>query len=354
MLEKLKNLEDRYQELTELLADPKIINNRTEYLKLTKEYSWLENIIRLTNQYRKIIEDLAEDERLIKSSNDSDLVEMAREEMIELEEKQSELEENLKFALIPPDPLDGKNVICEIRAGTGGEEASLFVGDLFRMYSLYTESRGWKLEVMTSNPSDLGGLKEITFSIQGEDAYKNMKFESGIHRVQRVPETESSGRIHTSAVSVAILPEAEDVEVDLNPDELRIETFRSSGPGGQHVNKTDSAIRITHIPTGLVVSCQDEKSQHKNKAKALKILKARLLAREQEKQHDQIAKERRLQVGSGDRSEKIRTYNYPQNRLTDHRINLTIYKLDQVMNGDLESIFLELQKADMVDALNEI
>ncbi|MBN2543514.1 peptide chain release factor 1 [bacterium] len=354
MLDKLQKLEKRYTELTQLLADPGIMKNQDEYRKLTREYSWLEEIVKLTKDYRKTLADIEEDKQIMKSSNDEDLVELARSEIAELEDVRDELEAKIKIALIPPDPNEGKNVICEIRAGTGGEEASLFAGDLFRMYSLYAESERWKIEVMSSNPSDLGGFKEIVFQIRGENVYKKMKFESGVHRVQRVPETESSGRLHTSAVSVAILPEVEDVEVDLSPDDLKIDTFRSSGPGGQHVNKTDSAIRITHIPTGIVVSCQDEKSQHKNKAKAMKILRTRLWAKEQEEQQAKRAKQRRLQVGTGDRSEKIRTYNYPQNRVTDHRINLTLYKLDQVMNGDLEEIFEELQQADMLDSLEEL
>ncbi|HEX9879233.1 MAG TPA: peptide chain release factor 1 [Candidatus Binatia bacterium] len=350
MLEKLAEVEKRYTELDQMLADPDLLANQKEYSKVAKERSDLEEVVTCYRRWRKVEEEIQQSRALLEEK-DEGLRELAKEELSSLREQKEALETRLRLLMLPKDPNDQKSVILEIRAGTGGEEASLFVASLFRMYSRYAESRGWRVEVMSSNPTGLGGFKEIIALIDGKGAYSRLKFEGGVHRVQRVPVTEASGRIHTSAVTVAVLAEADEVEVDIDPKDLRVDVYRSSGPGGQSVNTTDSAVRVTHLPTGLVVTCQDEKSQHKNKAKGLKILRARLLERKQEEQRSEIAATRKLMVGSGDRSERIRTYNFPQGRLTDHRINFTLYKLDQVMEGDLGSLFEALITHYQAEAL---
>ncbi|MFB3107779.1 MAG: peptide chain release factor 1 [Candidatus Binatia bacterium] len=350
MLEKLAEVEKRYGELDRLLADPQLLSNQREYTKVAKERSDLEEVITCYRQWRKVDKEIEENRELL-NEKDEALRELAKEELVALQEEKQNLESQLKLLLLPKDPNDRKGVLLEIRAGTGGEEASLFAASLFRMYTRYAESRGWKVEVMSSNPTGLGGFKEIITLIEGQGVYSRLKFEGGVHRVQRVPVTEASGRIHTSAVTVAVLAEADEVEVEIDPKELRVDVFRSSGPGGQSVNTTDSAVRVTHLPTGLVVTCQDEKSQHKNKSKSLKILRARLLERKQEEQRSKIAASRKLMVGTGDRSERIRTYNFPQGRVTDHRINFTLYKLEQVMDGDLNALIDALLTYYQAEAL---
>ena len=350
MLEKLAEVEKRYGELDRLLADPQLLSNQREYTKVAKERSDLEEVITCYRQWRKVDKEIEENRELL-NEKDEALRELAKEELVALQEEKQNLESQLTLLLLPKDPNDRKGVLLEIRAGTGGEEASLFAASLFRMYTRHAEARGWKVEVMSSNPTGLGGFKEIISLIEGQGVYSRLKFEGGVHRVQRVPVTEASGRIHTSAVTVAVLPEADEVEVGIDPKELRVDVFRSSGPGGQSVNTTDSAVRVTHLPTGLVVTCQDEKSQHKNKAKSLKILRARLLERKQEEQRSEIAATRKLMVGSGDRSERIRTYNFPQGRVTDHRINFTLYKLEQVMDGDLNALIDALVTHYQAEAL---
>jgi peptide chain release factor 1 len=337
MIEKLAEVEKRYEQLENLLTDPQLLGKQKEYSKVAKERAELEEIVSCYREWKKI-EQQIEDNRELLNEKDEAIRELAKEELAVLRGMKDDLENRLKILILPKDPNDVKNVLLEIRAGTGGEEAGLFAADLFRMYSRYAESHGWRVEVMSSNPTGLGGFKEIIGLIEGRGVYSRLKFEGGVHRVQRVPMTEGSGRIHTSAVTVAVLPEADEVEIEIDPKELRVDVFRSSGPGGQSVNTTDSAVRVTHIPTGLVVSCQDEKSQHKNRAKALKILRARLLEKKQEEQRSEIAATRKLMVGSGDRSERIRTYNFPQGRMTDHRINFTLYKLDRIMEGDLDEL----------------
>jgi peptide chain release factor 1 len=337
LLDKLTEVEKRYQELEAALSRSEVLSNPKEYARLAKEHSSLEEVVACFREWRKTKEELESNKTLLED-NDPAVQELAQEEQDTLQAKYERLETDLHRLLIPKDPLDEKNVLLEIRAGTGGEEASLFAADLFRMYSRYAENHRWKLEVLSSSPTGLGGFKEIISLIEGKGAYSRLKFEGGVHRVQRVPETEASGRIHTSAVTVAVLPEADEVDVQIDEKDLRIDVFRSSGPGGQSVNTTDSAVRITHLPTGIVVSCQDEKSQHKNKAKGLKILRARLLERAREEQQAAITASRRSMVGSGDRSERIRTYNFPQSRLTDHRINLTVYTLERALDGELDPI----------------
>jgi peptide chain release factor 1 len=337
MFDKLEEVEKRYQELEELMLDPNLLGQQKEYSKLAKERSELEEIVTSFRELKKVERETQEN-RLLLEENDEAMRELAKEELNALRERKEKLEERLKLLILPKDPNDNKNVILEIRAGTGGDEAALFAAELFRMYSRYAESRNWRVEMMSSNPTGLGGFKEIIVNIEGQGAYSRLKFEGGVHRVQRVPVTEGSGRIHTSAVTVAVLPEADEVELAIDPKEIRIDVFRSSGPGGQSVNTTDSAVRITHIPTGIVISCQDEKSQHKNRAKGMKILRARLLEKKQEEQRSEIAASRKSMVGSGDRSERIRTYNFPQGRLTDHRINLTIYQLDRLMEGQIDEV----------------
>jgi peptide chain release factor 1 len=350
LVDKLTEVEKRYQELEEALSRSEVAGNPKEYARLAKEHSSLEEVVACFRHWRKTTEEIESSQALLEDT-DPAVRDLAREELVTLREQYTQLETELHRLLIPKDPMDEKNVILEIRAGTGGEEASLFAADLFRMYSRYAENHGWRMEVMNSNPTGLGGFKEIITAIEGKGAYSRLKFEGGVHRVQRVPETEASGRIHTSAVTVAVLPEADEVDVQIDEKDLRIDVFRSSGPGGQSVNTTDSAVRITHLPSGIVVSCQDEKSQHKNKAKGLKILRARLLERAREEQQAAITATRRSMVGSGDRSERIRTYNFPQSRITDHRINLTLHTLNQVLDGGLDPVLDALITSYQAEAL---
>ena len=337
LLGQLTEVEHRYEDIERRLGLPEVAGDAKEYAKLAKEYAGLKEVVTCFREWRRVGAEL-EDGRALLDDNDPELRELAHGEVEELGKRAAELEDRLRLLLLPKDPLDEKNVLLEIRAGTGGEEASLFAADLFRMYSHYAEQRKWRMEVLGSSPTGLGGFKEIISMVDGDHAYSRLKFEGGVHRVQRVPETEASGRIHTSAVTVAVLPEADEVDVHIDEKDLRIDVFRSSGPGGQSVNTTDSAVRITHLPTNLVVSCQDEKSQHKNKAKAMKILRSRLLERAQQEQHAEITAARQGMVGSGDRSERIRTYNFPQSRLTDHRTNMTLYTLERVLDGELDPI----------------
>ncbi|MBR1704996.1 MAG: peptide chain release factor 1 [Clostridia bacterium] len=347
MFENLANVEERFDALEAQLADPDIVSDMKKYTALLKEHKQMTPVVETYRLYRKTESDLGEAKALLEdSAGDPELKELAREEADTLKVSLEETAEKLKVLLLPRDPNDDKNVIVEIRSGAGGEEAALFAGSLLRMYTMYAEAAGFKTEVLSSNPTELGGYKEVSFEITGDGAYSRFKFESGVHRVQRVPETESQGRIQTSTATVAVLPEADDVEFEINQSDLKIDTFRSSGAGGQHINKTDSAIRITHLPTGTVVECQDERSQHKNKERALKILSARLLEVEQQKHKDEIDSARRAQVGTGDRSERIRTYNFPQGRVSDHRIGLTLYKIDAIMNGNLDELIDALITAD--------
>lgn len=353
MFDKLDNLEKRHNEVSTLLANPEVTANPKRLRDLAKEHSELEEVVQKYHEYRTLAQHVADDKAILDEAKDRELQEIAQAELDELEPKLSRLEEELKLLLVPKDPRDAKNVIMEIRAGTGGDEAGLFAGDLFRMYSRFAERQGWQLEIMSSHPQGIGGFKEIILQVNGKDAYGKLKYEGGVHRVQRVPVTEQSGRIHTSAASVAVLPEAEEIDIEINPNELRIDVFRSSGPGGQSVNTTDSAVRVTHIPTGLVVQCQDEKSQLKNKTKALRVLRARLLDIKRTEERDKITDARRQMVGSGDRSDKIRTYNFPQNRVTDHRIGLTVYQLDEVLDGKLNEFIEQLSLADQADKLKK-
>ena len=338
MLNKLAFIEERYEELSQKISDPEVIADQNRWRKLCKENSDITPIVEKFREYKAATNAIEEAKQMIEEKPDKEFLELLQLEIEENKEKIEILEEELKVLLLPKDPNDEKNVIVEIRGGTGGEEAALFAGALFRMYSMYAENRRWKIDIMNSTPTELGGYKEITFTVEGEGAYSRLKYESGVHRVQRVPETESGGRIHTSAATVAVLPEVEEVELEINQNDLRIDVFRAGGPGGQCVNTTDSAVRVTHIPTGIVVSCQDEKSQHKNTDKALKVLRSRLYEYFEAQRKDAISKERKNQVGSGDRSERIRTYNFPQGRVSDHRINLTIYRIEAVMNGELDEI----------------
>lgn len=352
MFDKLQGIEDKLEKINSSLCDPEVVSNQEEYKKLMREAKTLTPIVEKFREYKKANSDLTEaKEMLADSSLDKEFRDMASEEATKAQKKTEELKEELKVLLLPKDPNDYKNVIVEIRGGAGGEEAALFAGSLFRMYSMYAERKGWKTEIMNENPTELGGYKEISFMIEGEGAYSRLKFESGVHRVQRVPETESQGRVHTSTVTVAVLPEAEEVEFTLDPADLQIDVFRSSGAGGQKVNKTSSAIRVTYLPTGMVVECQDERSQYKNKDKALKVLRSRLLEEKTAKQNAEIAGERRSQVGTGDRSERIRTYSFPQGRVSDHRIGLTLYKIEAIMNGDLDEIIDALVTADTAEKL---
>ena len=346
MFENLNVFEHRLEELNLKLYDPQTAADRELYTALMKEYRELEPIVQAYRAYRQSEQAIKEAKELLESSNDRELRDLAQEELKEHTEKLDALSEEIKLLLLPKDPNDEKNVIVEIRGGTGGEEAALFAYDLYRMYAAYAQKRGWNTEIVGLNETELGGFKEVSFLVDGDGAYSRLKFESGVHRVQRVPETETQGRIHTSAATVAIMPEAEEVEVDIDPKDLQIDTFRSSGAGGQHINKTSSAIRITHLPTGMVVECQDERSQYKNKDKAMKVLRARLLSAEREKAEAQEAEQRRSQVGSGDRSERIRTYNFPQSRVTDHRIGLTLYQLEGLLAGDLDQLIDPLIAAD--------
>jgi peptide chain release factor 1 len=341
MFEKLKGVEDRFLEVEKQLSNPDIIQDRETYQTYIREHAELNKVVTIFRKYQQTRQDIAESQELL-NDGDAEIKDLARAEIATLTEQRDQLEMELKTLMLPKDPNDEKNVIIEIRAGTGGEEAGLFANDLFRMYSRYAENRSWKVEVLNHHPTGVGGLKEIIAMITGSGAYSALKFESGTHRVQRVPSTEAQGRIHTSAVTVAVLPEAEDVEVDIDPAELKIDVYRSTGPGGQSVNTTDSAVRVTHLPTGLVVTCQDEKSQLKNKSKALKVLRARLLDRMIREQNEKRSEERKSQIGDGDRSGRIRTYNFPQGRVTDHRIGLTLYKLENILQGDLVELIGEL------------
>lgn len=352
MTDKLNGIEERYEKINELLCDPEVISRQEEYASLMKEQKNLTPIVEKFREYKKYEATVNESKQLLDEGGlEKDFKALVLEELDEARAALEETAEQLKVLLLPKDPNDDKNVIVEIRAGAGGEEAALFAGSLFRMYSMYAESKGFKTEILNENPTELGGYKEISFSLEGEGAYSRLKFESGVHRVQRVPETESQGRIQTSTVTVAVLPEAEEVDFELNPADLQIDVFRSSGAGGQKVNKTSSAIRVTHLPTGMVVECQDERSQYKNKDKALKVLRSRLLEIEQAKQNAEIAGARKAQVGTGDRSERIRTYNFPQGRVSDHRIGLTLYKIEAIMNGDLDEIIDALITADTAEKL---
>ncbi len=355
MFEVFENLEEKLASLEGRLSDPALVNDQKEFQKVVREHSHLSRLNTLYVEYKQVQKDIAETRAILHDEDeDLEMKEMARVDIEDLEKREKDLDREIKLVLLPKDPNDERNTFLEIRAGTGGDEAALFVGELFRMYSRFAESMGWKVEIMSSSPLGIGGFKEIIALISGDQVYSKLKYESGVHRVQRVPETETQGRIHTSAVTVAILPEADEVELNIDPNELKFDVYRSSGPGGQSVNTTDSAVRITHLPTGLVVTCQDEKSQHKNKAKALIVLRARLLDKLQQEHHDKISQDRKSQVGSGDRSERIRTYNFPQGRMTDHRINLTLYKLDAIIGGKLEDVIYPLIAHDQAEKLKHI
>jgi peptide chain release factor 1 len=351
MFEKLEEVERRYETLSHLLSQPELINRQDEFQKVAKEYAELGKVVDLYRRVKKLDEEIKDSQHLLAHEEDEEMKRLVKEELSRLTGEREKMEEDLRMALLPKDPNDEKNILLEIRAGTGGDEAGLFAGDLFRMYTRFAEKQGWRMEVLNRHYTGVGGFKEIIALIEGKGVYSRLKYESGVHRVQRVPTTEAQGRIHTSTVTVAILPEAEEVDIQIDPNDLRIDIFRSSGPGGQSVNTTDSAVRITHLPTGMVVSCQDEKSQHKNKAKALKILRARLLDKVRGEKQVEISEKRRTQVGTGERSERIRTYNFPQGRVTDHRIGLTLYRLDGVLGGDLDEILNPLTTHFQAEAL---
>jgi peptide chain release factor 1 len=353
MLDKLAALAEKYDHLTELVSDPALIANQSEWQKHVRSRADIEDVVLAYREYRQIVEGIAGAEAMLGEKGEPELLELARAELAELTEQKERQEQTLKVLLLPTDPNDAKNVLLEIRAGTGGEEAALFAGDLFRMYSRYAERRHWRLEIMDANHTDIGGVKEIIILLEGRGAYSRLKFESGVHRVQRVPTTESGGRIHTSAATVAVLPEAEEVEVEIAASDIRIDLFCATGPGGQCVNTTQSAVRITHLPTGIVVSCQDEKSQHTNKDKAMRVLRARVLEKMQQEASSAEASARRSMVGSGDRSERIRTYNFPQGRVTDHRIGLTLHRLEWILQGDLDEIIDALITSDQAQRLKE-
>ena len=348
MFEKLEAVEKRYEELTKMIADPEVIANQSEWQKLMKEHASIEDVVLKFREYKKVKQSMEEAEELM---HDPEMKELAEVEYYESKEQLPKLEEELKILLIPKDPDDDKNIICEIRAGAGGEEAALFAGTLFRMYTMYAEKKHWKVEVLNENETGLGGYKEVTFMITGKGVYSRLKFESGVHRVQRVPDTESSGRIHTSTATVAVLPVVEDVEIEINPADIKMEVFRSSGAGGQHINKTSSAVRLIHEPTGIVVECQTERSQFQNRDNAMRMLRTKLYEIEKQKQDSEISNARKSQVGSGDRSEKIRTYNYPQGRITDHRIGMSIYQMENFLNGDLDEMIDNLIAADRAEKL---
>ncbi len=352
IIEKLRSVKERFRKLEEMLSDPSIQANTDKLIQFSKERSELLGIVTLFTKYEEILNNISGNKEIIDAGEDRELVEMAKLELEELESQKTKIDEEIKLELVPKDPDDNKDTIMEIRAGTGGDEAGLFAADLFRMYSRYCEIRGWKAEIIDLNESGMGGLKEVVFSVSGDYVYGDLKFENGVHRVQRVPATEASGRLHTSAATVLVMPEAEDVQVDIDPNELRIDVFRSGGAGGQNVNKVETAIRITHIPTGLVVQCQDERSQLKNRIKAMKVLKTRLLDMKVQEQNQELSQQRKLVVKSGDRSDKIRTYNYPQNRVTDHRIGLTLYNLSNIMEGEISELIEKLKLADRTEKLN--
>lgn len=354
MLDKLQAVEDKFMDLEAKISDPSVLSNQSEWLKYTKAHARLAEIVQVFREYKLIREKLAEAEEILSVGGDDELVEMAQEELKELKPRVEEYEQKLTVLLLPSDPNDEKDVIMEIRGGAGGDEAALFAGDLFRMYTRYAEERGWRTEMLDANATGLGGFKEIVFQISGSGVFSRLKFESGVHRVQRVPETESQGRVHTSTVTVAVLPEAEEVDVAINPQDLRVDTFRAGGAGGQYVNKTESAVRITHMPTGVVAQCQDEKSQLKNREKCMRILRARLLEKAEEEQRSATAEDRRSQVGTGDRSERIRTYNFPQGRVTDHRIGLTLHKLESIINGNLDELLDALITAKQSERLQQV
>lgn len=351
---KLQQVKERYEEVTAAMSDPSVFDDPDHYTELTKEHSDLKALVELYEEWKGIRNQLEGNKELIEEGDDPEITEMAEEEIKELKPRLEELEDTIKYKLIPKDPDDSKNVIVEIRAGTGGDEAAIFAGDLFDMYRRYAEKMGWKQNIMSISESDKGGFKEIVFGLEGNEVYGKMKYESGVHRVQRVPDTETQGRVHTSAATVAVLPEAEEVDIDVNMSDIRVDTFRASGAGGQHVNKTDSAIRLTHEPSGVVVECQQERSQHQNKEKAMTMLRSKLYEMEEEKLRKERAEERKSQVSTGDRSAKIRTYNFPQSRLTDHRINLTLYNLDDIMKGEIEEVIKALRVQDNLEKLNAV
>ncbi|MEQ8623937.1 MAG: peptide chain release factor 1 [Vicingaceae bacterium] len=353
LLEKLQSIKDRWVEVSQLIVDPEIIADMNRYVKLNKEYSDLKEIVDVHEEYENVLNNITSSKEILAKEKDPEFREMAKMELDELEERQETLEEKIKIMLIPKDPEDNKNVIIEIRGGAGGDEANIFAGDLYRMYTKYIEGKGWKHEVTTMNEGTSGGFKEIGFEVTGDNVYGTMKFESGVHRVQRVPQTETQGRVHTSAASVAVLPEADEVDVKINPADIKKDTYRSSGAGGQHVNKTESAVRLTHIPTNTVVECQDGRSQLKNYEKAMKVLRSRIYEAEVLKREQEMAADRKSQVSTGDRSAKIRTYNYSQGRVTDHRINLTLYNLDAIIGGDLDEVIESLRLAENAEKLKE-
>ena len=354
MLDKLQAVEDKFLELESLISDPDVLNDINRWQRFNKEHSALAPIVEKYREYKKVCQGIEDDKAMFAEQLDDEMRKLVEEELAEYRRRKEQLDQELPILLLPKDPNDEKSVIVEIRGGVGGEEAALFAGDLFRMYSRYAEKQGWKIDIIDANATEIGGYKEISFSVEGYGAYSKLKYESGTHRVQRVPVTESGGRIHTSAVTVAVLPEAEEVEVDIKPNELRIDTYCASGAGGQYVNRTETAIRITHLPTGIVVQCQDEKSQLKNKEKAMKVLRARIQEKAAQEQNDAVAAYRRSQVGSGDRSERIRTYNFPQGRVTDHRIGLTLHKIDFILNGELDELLNALITADQAEKMKQV
>ena len=354
MLDKLQAVEDKFLELESLISDPDVLNDINRWQRFNKEHSALAPIVETYREYKKVCQGIEDDKAMFAEQLDDEMRKLVEEELAEYRRRKEQLDQELPILLLPKDPNDEKSVIVEIRGGVGGEEAALFAGDLFRMYSRYAEKQGWKIDIIDANATEIGGYKEISFSVEGYGAYSKLKYESGTHRVQRVPVTESGGRIHTSAVTVAVLPEAEEVEVDIKPNELRIDTYCASGAGGQYVNRTETAIRITHLPTGIVVQCQDEKSQLKNKEKAMKVLRARIQEKAVQEQNDAVAADRRSQVGSGDRSERIRTYNFPQGRVTDHRIGLTLHKIDFILNGELDELLNALITADQAEKMKQV